>query len=332
MDEKYLRYNRDLVNRFINDYKLPIVMNGVKYFFYFLELYENEFQSLTNWKKLWDMIDNRFNGNENDFLKYFYDVREKVITDTANSESYQKFNTMDMNKFKVIDKPNVSSNNIYNGGNIGKGFLSIDLKKANFQSLKYVDSNIVLNSDTYEGFIGKFTDLEYIKESKYFRQVIFGQMNPKRHITVEKYLINQVCKIYKEVYNWGKIVSMSNDEIVIEMDLLRQLSYSKDQIRKLTDDIEHTIKVGLGLFVRVEYFTLNGFQMYSKDTVNPKTTFYVKTNLATLERKLMCVPAPYYALIYKLLNNIPLEEYDYHFIYEGIDCKFMDEFDLRKIK
>lgn len=331
MEEKYLRYNRDLVNRFINDYKLPIVMNSVKYFFYFLELYENEFQSLTKWKKLWDMIDNRFNGNENDFLKYFYDVREKVITDTANSESYQKFNTMDMNKFKVIDKPNVSSNNIYNGGNIGKGFLSIDLKKANFQALKYVDSNIVLNSDTYEGFIGKFTDLGYIKESKYFRQVIFGQMNPKRHITVEKYLINQVCKIYKEVYNWGKIVSMSNDEIVIEMDL-RQLSYSKDQIRKLTDDIEYIIKVGLGLLVRVEYFTLDGFQMYSKDTVNPKTTFYVKTNLATLERKLMCVPAPYYALIYKLLNNIPLEEYDYHFIYEGIDCKFMDEFDLRKIK
>lgn len=53
--------------------------------------------------------------------------------------------------------------------------------------MKYVNPDIVLNAGTYQDFIKKFTDLEYVAESKYTRQIVFGKMNPKRHITVEKY-------------------------------------------------------------------------------------------------------------------------------------------------
>ena len=34
------------------------------------------------------------------------------------------------------------------------------------QTLKNIDKEIVLNADTYEDFIGKFTDSDYIKASK----------------------------------------------------------------------------------------------------------------------------------------------------------------------
>ncbi len=50
--------------------------------------------------------------------------------------------------------------------------------------------------DTYEDFIGKFTDSDFIKASKYTREVIFGKLNPKRHITAEKFFIN---KIYQDI-------------------------------------------------------------------------------------------------------------------------------------
>ena len=49
---------------------------------------------------------------------------------------------MEMNEFSIKDKPNVSSNNIYNETNVGKFFISIDLKKANFQTLKNIDSQL----------------------------------------------------------------------------------------------------------------------------------------------------------------------------------------------
>ena len=58
--------------------------------------------------------------------------------------------------------------------------------------IKYVDPEIVLNADTYQDFIKKFADSDYIAESKYCRQVIWGKLNPKRHITVEKYMIDKV--------------------------------------------------------------------------------------------------------------------------------------------
>ena len=42
---------------------------------------------------------------------------------------------------------------------------------------------------SYEDWVKKFTDLEYIIESKYTRQVVFGKLNPSRQIKVENYMI-----------------------------------------------------------------------------------------------------------------------------------------------
>ena len=329
IEEKYLRYNRELVNRFISDYKLPITMNKEKYFFYFIELYEDKFKSLTKWKALWDMIDSRYDGDANKFLKDYYQIRDNIIVSMGENFAFQDFNTMKLDKFNVTDRPKVTTNNVYNGENLGKVFLSIDLRKANFQALKYVNKDIVLCADTYEGFIGKYTDLQYVKESKYTRQVIFGKRNPARQITIEKYLINEAWKVYKKNFPHDScICSLSNDEIVINTCMSKE---SKLILAGRCADIKRFIKEELGLEVSVEYYFLEGYQLYCKESGNPRNTFYTKTNLVTDEIELVCVPAPYYALTYKLFNNIPTEEEDYHFIYEGIDCRFMEEFGIRKL-
>ena len=44
--------------------------------------------------------------------------------------------------------------------------------------------------------------------------------------------------------------------------------------------------------------------------------------------KLMCVPMNYFAIVYKLFNNLPLQEEDYHFDYEGLDSKYCENFRL----
>jgi len=330
METKYLRYNKDLVNRFISDYKLPISVNLEKYFFYFLNLYEDKYKSASKWKTLWNLIDGEYGGDEKKFLDEYYKIRDRIITSISESNAYQEFNTMDMSHFSVINKDSVSTNNIYNCENIGKYFLSIDLKKANFQALKFVNSEIVLNADTYEDFIGKFTDLQYIKESKYTRQVIFGKLNPKRHITVEKYIIRNVWKKYTETFSSDlHIVSLSNDEIVIESDIAE--TYNTNSLKRRIKKIEDSVKEDLGIEVKAEYFRLDGYQLCRKETGECRTTFFTKTDLVSGEVEFMCVPLPYFAIVYKLYNGLTLSEYDYHFIYENIDCKFMEEFEIRKI-
>lgn len=324
-------YNRELAKRFISDYKLPIPLIKEEYFFYHLNLYEEDYGALTKYKKLLNIIDEKYDGDCNKFLEEYYNLRDNIITSVLDNEAFQKFNTMDMNVYAVKDRPNISSNNIYNQENIGKFFISVDLKKANFQTLRNIDKNIVFGADTYEDFIGRFTDLEYVKESKYTREVIFGKLNPKRHITAEKYFIIQ---IYNKIIEHkpkldGKAVSLSNDEIIFNVDFL--LYNDKLTCFAFKRDIEAIAKE-IGFDVHVEFFHLRAYNVLFKESRSVRKTFYVKDYFCTDAKfKLIAAPLPYHSIFYKLYKGLPMDEIDYHFDYEGMDARLFEEFDIEEI-
>jgi hypothetical protein len=320
------RFNWNLAQRFVNDYRLPIPIMGAEIFEYHINLYENRFGTKTKWDMLWKYIDNNYNGNPEEFLKDFYAIREKIVSTIPNSEAFKAFNTMDMNRFSVKSlQPRCSS--LYNETNIGKRFISIDLTKGNFQALNYVDKNILLNSETYEDFISKFTNIYYIEESKYFRQVIFGQMNPKRHITVEKYMVDKVYDYLKENYSWlGDLVVWNSDELIFEVDV-------PNIDLPTTESIEWDIERELGIYVHLDIFNLDGWNLYSVKENHKRCSFFVKRgSVYNVVDELMCVPQPYFAIVYKLYNNLPLVREDFHFNYENIDCIFNDNFYIEKIE
>ena len=188
-----------LCRRFISDNNLQFQYVDYLHFLYCLGLFGYEKQ----WYGLLEMIKNRFDSNPNKFLEKYYQIRDKIITDILDKKEYKFFSEeMNMNDFALDrDSRNISSNNIYNRENLGKVFLSIDLKKANFQVLKHISSAMVNNCSTYEDFIGCYTDLDYIKNSKYTRQVVFGKLNPRRQITCEKYFINEIRKLIDDTIN-----------------------------------------------------------------------------------------------------------------------------------
>lgn len=315
---------KPLAQRFVSDYKLPIPIITEGIFEFHLKKYEDGYKSLTKWNNLLKLIDERFDGNFNKFLDDYYQVRDNIIMAVLDNEAFKKFNTMSIDGYNFKNEESITSNNIYNQSNVGKKFISIDLKKANFQILRKVDKDIVFGTDTYEDFIGKFTDLDYVKESKYSRQVIFGKMNPKRHIKVEKYyayLMYKLLETYAKSHEW-KIVSLNSDEIVYET----PNAYCESNY------IAETIKEKLGLTVHVDLFVLKGFTFSTKDSVHHKVDFYVKKNLITGEEKMVSVPLPYHSLIYSLYNDEIPSELDYHFNYEGYDCIFNEEFEIKEIE
>ena len=324
-------YNRELAKRFISDYKLPIPLINEKYFFYHLALYQEDYNSLEYYFELLDMIGKKYGGNCNKFLEDYYNVRDKIITTIVESEAFQKFNTMDMNVFTIKDRPNITSDNIYNNDNIGKFFISIDLKKANFQTLRNIDKDIVFGADTYEEFIGKFTDLDYIKESKYTRQVIWGKCNAKRHITAEKYFIIQIYKKVIEQFPHlsNKCVSLSNDEMIFNVEFLRY--NDKLTCFSLKKDIQ-TIAKEIGFDVHVEFFHLKGYNLVFKESRSIRKTFFMKDYFCTDGKfKMIGVPLQYHSIAYKLYKGKELSEIDYHFDYEGMDARFCEEFDIEEI-
>ena len=325
-------YNRELAKRFISDYKLPIPLINEKYFFYHLALYQEDYNSLEHYIELLDMIGEKYGGDCNKFLEDYYNVRDKIITTIVESEAFQKFNTMDMNVFTIKKKPNITSNNIYKQTNIGKFFISIDLKKANFQTLRNIDKDIVFGADTYEDFIGKFTDLDYIKESKYCRQVIWGKCNPKRHITAEKYFITQIYKKVIEQFPYlsDKCVSLSNDEMIFNVEFL----FYNDKLTCFTLR-EHIEKIAkeIGFEVHVEFFHLKGYNLVFKESRSVRKTFFMKDYFCTDGKfKLIGVPLQYHSICYKLYKGKELNEIDYHFDYEGMNARFCEEFDIEEVK
>lgn len=320
--------DRDLAKRFVSDYKLPIQIINEDLFYYCLIT----LGAIPKWAELKKLVKDKFSNNNDEFLEEYYKIRNNIITSVLNNEAYQKFNTMPMDKYQNFSKEaNISSKNIYNQENVGKNFISIDLKKANFQVLNKVDKNILFNSDTYEDFIGKFTDLSYVKNSKYTRQVIFGKLNPSRHITIEKYYTLKIYELLRDKFeltkDW-KITSVSNDEVVYEINVMDESS----EIEDVASQIETLIKEELGLIVHIEYFKLKGFELCYKSTESPKFTFYSKVFINNEgDYKLISVPLPYYLITRKLYKGITPLEKDYHFNYEGCDCKFNEEFIVKEM-
>lgn len=317
-----LPYNKELAKRFVSDCNLPIPIID-ETFFYHLNCYEDDYGARTKYCNLIKTIEEQFNNDIEAFLKYYYEVRDNIIETVTNSDAYRYFNTMPMNRYEIKDKPAITHNNIFNEDNIGYWFISVDLKKANFQALNLVDKEILFNSDTYEDFISKFSDIDYIKESKYTRQVIFGKFNPKRNITVEKYYTAQLFKVLNDKFVTLKdrCISLANDEIIFKITKL-----NNGIAKKIISDIEKTAKE-MGLDVRAEYFMLEGYQLLCKDNPHFRHVFFTKTG----KKKLYCIPLPFHSIAYNLYKGHMLQEQNYLISYEGLTAKLKGEFYLEKL-
>ena len=309
--------NYKLFFQFVKDFKFPIQkIKDENYLNYILDLFEEDMGTRTEWTKLEKFIDSNFSGNSEEYLVSLYKTREDMIQFFKTSEKYQEFNTMKMDRFVIKDRPDVSSKNIYNCTNVGKVFLSIDLKQANFQALKY--SGVLSDYETYEDFARKFTDLEYFIRSKHIRQIVFGQCNPSRHITVEKYIINEIRKKISTILPENYVlVFQAADECIWEIQEGKNI-ISPEKIKELD----------LGFSIKPDIFTLSGY------TIEPKKSsdFYVKTHIEDNSQTLHCIPSTYYPVVLKLWKGKELCDYDYWFEYEGLRAKFNEVLSLKKIE
>ena len=216
---------------------------------------------------------------------------------------------MNMDKFKILS--NYPNNSIYKENNIGKTFLSIDLVKANYQSLKFIDKSLVLNSVNYDDLISKFTDYMYIKQSKYIRQVIFGHLNPKRLQKIQRYLIEQVILYVLSHENMieDSIVMASNDEVIFEIN-----DFLSDDFSNTFKEITNNIKNSLNIDVDIEIFTLNhlGMNCYVKEFKNKEGYQFAG------------VSQIYYPQVYKKYHNLPINDLDLTFKHDNQLVKFLN--------
>ncbi|KAI4445282.1 hypothetical protein C823_007789 [Eubacterium plexicaudatum ASF492] len=201
--------------RFCKDCNIPIRIFQEPYFTDILALYDKFYGTLEKWDIFLSEL-SKYNC-EQDYFEEYNRVKDAAILDIKNTEAYHKFNEEDMNKYAVTHK-NLPNKDIFKSSNDGKCFISIDMRKANFSSLHHYNSDIFGGAESWEEFIGRYTGNQHIINSKYIRQVILGNCNPKRHITYEKYLMDGALTYLTEVFiSMDRVVFFSNDEIVVDV-------------------------------------------------------------------------------------------------------------------
>ena len=305
--------------RFVKDYNLPINIFDDNLFEYYIQLYD--FFPYPRYKETIEKIENEYDGCVEKWLEYCASVRDNAINGVMETEEYKNFNSMDLSQYNFT--PICGERSCYTEETNGKRFLSIDLRKANFQALKYVD---VISDVTYEQFVNRFGGDDYIANSKYLRQVIFGKMNPSRQIKIEKYLMSKVYEVIKDVtekYSFT-IFSMNSDELIFAIPEEFYNNRQEDEnTRELINDIYNLVGKNIGVEIKVEYIEVRRLPIVSAN--GTKIDAYERTNLFTSQKTLKKASTTFYPQIYKLWNEMPIEDYDMVFYFENQLATFNQE-------
>lgn len=235
-----------LKEKFCKDCNIPIRIYQEPYFTDRLKLYDRFYGTLEKWSIFVKELEKY--SNEQEYFEEYNKVKDAAINYIKSTEAYQKLNEEDMSKY-AIKFQGLQSKDIFHSSNDGRTFISIDMKKANFTSLHFYNKRMFGNAENWEEFIGMFTENKHIINSKYIRQVILGNCNPKRHITYEKYLMDRILDIFKNHMGVGRVVSLSNDEIIYD------ITDCEDKM-KFYDMVKGT-KIFVSIPLKIECFTLH---------------------------------------------------------------------------
>lgn len=118
---------------FLKEFNIPFNIVEDPFFDYYINYYEEDFGSLTKWNRLKAELSN-YDSIE-DYFNEYYSIRDKAILFLKDNKRIAVFDEV-FNVKKFFD---YSSINLYNQENVGRYFIQIDLKKANFQAIKFID-------------------------------------------------------------------------------------------------------------------------------------------------------------------------------------------------
>lgn len=296
-----------LKQRFCKDMNISIQLFNFPFFENRIELmgYRNDYNEFVHF------VTSTF-ADEEEYFAYYSELKDKIIDYIKSSETY---NTL-QNDTSFCKKPslNIKQGDTYKDSCIGRQFLSIDMSKANFSALvKYgkETGTWFFNDYSYEKFIKQFTPYEYFAKSKYIRQVVFGNCNPKRQIAYETFLMTKVMtniveNSAKTGLSMDDVYSLNSDEVIFDI-----TGKNTEEICKNIAELFNNIPE-FDFPLKVESFKvgkLEGTKAYIKLFDNGKY-------------ELKCV-SPYEApFIYRYMQGRPSDEIDNYFLFEGQLAKF----------
>lgn len=290
MSQSYL--SNSIKNRFVKDYSLPIQLVQEPFFSYFIELYEPLFGTKSKLELLLDTI--QLHGGEKSFFDAMDAIKNRVVEHITSKPRYADFNAPDAAYLQTPMRVEFAKRNIYSAIHNGTRFISVDLKKANFQSLRWFDPELVDGCSDYEPFIQQFTELPYFVRSKNIRQVVFGQLNPKRFATIQRIIMQDVVVAVTEQFGADKVISLSEDEFIVT-------GISREAL-------EPVVQAATTCALHIREFVI--------EQIDPDYTYCVKRYCDSPEVELKNIPAYVFAQVYRRVRGEKPHPHDLCFFFE----------------
>ena len=298
-----------LRQRFCKDCNIPINIFDEPYFSDRLKLFDFLYNSVSKW----DLFKSELAkyGSVIDYFTDYSRIKDEAIEAVRSAEGFQLFSAYGINDFSIKNK-GLPSSRIYKPDNNGRIFLSIDMKKANFSALHEYRDDIFGGAHTWEEFVSRFTDNKHIINSKYIRQVIMGNLNPKRQIAYEKVLMDKLLTdiLHAKVIGKKYVAAFLADEIIFDVTDLKNRREVIADIYKISGQVP---------YMNTEAFSLHKIYGYGVDG-------YIK-NVYSMDNagrsiKVKCVDKDMMTFVARYLLKEPVTDSDRTFYYNGLLAKF----------
>lgn len=281
--------NQVMNKNFIRTFKLPIAIDREPYFSYFLNLLDPYYDTL----RKFEMFKKSFDAHGEMMFKNNALILNDTLKYLSQKPEYVRFSKMDMKPFQK--SLSISKRDLYTTGNEGRVYISIDLVKANFQSLKLVEPTLFDGHTTFNDFaISRGFD-EVLLNSKITRQVIFGGLSPARQQSIQQFMMEKIIiDLIGKGFKKEGVFSLSSDEMFFE-----DVGYDLEEIKETANR--------LGYEIRVERF----------DLVKPFERAYFVKEGHDGSREFKMVTTAVMAEFIKKYEGRPLEDTDLYFYDEN---------------
>lgn len=358
-----------IYQRFIDDFKIPVSTINLLYWNNILNDYSDEM--VYWWNTVSDVIQNLYNGDTDTFLSIYYNLRECIINAVKENSYYihtiTNHNYKDSQVSPCIELQNSKHKELYKETNINKRFISIDIKDANFNALRYIEPKIFDGNIYYSSWINIVIERyfnaycinndnietrddlimfwnQYFLKSKYTRQVIFGQLNPKLCISTEKQIITRIgnaffeiipddlkCDICVNVINADEIVLEIPDDDIISTNIQNYIKMAIINVFYLDKDGQF-IRNYVGTEIIDDIFKIIDFKLsgylVNNDTTNKNLFVFYKKSTSN---KLYNLNKRYYLMIKCILENKSIPDYLKEYNIDGMTFELKDKLSIKQI-
>jgi hypothetical protein len=229
-------------------------------------------------------------------------LKNAINLNMSNSEAYQLFVTPPIPQFDCPFK-----HSIYDPRNCGRLMVSVDIREASFQALRFIDPNLVDQCPTWPDYLSKFPEIpSFMSSCKNFRHLLMGFCEPKKHQSVEKLLIGRIAERLKEKKH-KELLFVNLDELIFlcryDYKPEKDINDAQEAISAVVEEFNCDTRFRVEL-IRLRHLPPTNKNYYLRQVLDPST-------LAVQDWMLKNVPLTHKAQYTKKILGQPFKDEDF---------------------